>query len=332
MSVREVQLVVDSVRSGSFRSRDVEEVQAFYTENMGVRASVAASPDPLTIDFVAHWMRLGPLGILEHTRMPAIVLHSRYSPYGVGFATEGALLMEQDRTRVITSPTRAVVHRPDAGPFLTRACVPSLVYLLAVDRPALEAHLEDLLDRPIRGPIRLAPTLDLTGPGHSWLQLVHMFTDALTDPESMIRNPVVAAPLVHALLSGLLKVSDHPYRGELDHPPARCHPRQVKHALEAIHTHPEQPHTPATLAGLTGVSVRSLQDSFHRYVGASPMNYLRHVRLDRVHEDLRRGQASTVAEAAHRWGFTHLGRFAAAYQRRYGATPSATLRTVRPQE
>jgi AraC-like DNA-binding protein len=34
----------------------------------------------------------------------------------------------------------------------------------------------------------------------------------------------------------------------------------------------------------------------------------------------------SVAEVAARWGFSHLGRFAAAYRKRYGESPSHTLR------
>ena len=323
--------MVDSVRWRSFRSRDVEEVQAFYADQVGVRASVSPSAGgPVVIDFTARWMGLGPVKMLEHTRVPALVVHSTYPSYGVGLATVGAVLLEQHGTRVVSSPTRAVVHQPGAGPLLTQVWVPSRVQLLTIDRAALEAHLEGLLDHPIRGPIHLAPTLELTGPGRTWLELFRMFSGALRDADSLIHQPVVAGPLTEALLSGLLKAGDHNYREALDRPAAPCHPRHVKHALDAIHADPGYPHTPATLAQLTGVSVRTLQESFRRHIGASPMSYVRHVRLARVHEDLRDGRASTVAEAAHHWGFLHLGRFAAAYQRRYGAPPSSTLRTVLP--
>jgi AraC-like DNA-binding protein len=34
----------------------------------------------------------------------------------------------------------------------------------------------------------------------------------------------------------------------------------------------------------------------------------------------------TVADVAFRWGFNHLGRFAAFYRTRYGVPPSRTLR------
>jgi transcriptional regulator GlxA family with amidase domain len=74
--------------------------------------------------------------------------------------------------------------------------------------------------------------------------------------------------------------------------------------------------------------VRSLQEGFRQHVGVSPMAYLRRVRLEHAHAELsepRDGQRS-VAAVAHRWGFGHLGRFAAAYRERYGVSPSDTLR------
>jgi transcriptional regulator GlxA family with amidase domain len=64
-------------------------------------------------------------------------------------------------------------------------------------------------------------------------------------------------------------------------------------------------------------------------VGVSPREYIRWVRLDRVHGDLAAGAGGTVAEIAFRWGFTHVPRFAGAYRERYGVPPSATLRAGR---
>jgi transcriptional regulator GlxA family with amidase domain len=74
---------------------------------------------------------------------------------------------------------------------------------------------------------------------------------------------------------------------------------------------------------VAGVSARRLQEAFREHLGTTPMEYLRSVRLDRVHAELRCG-AGGVTETAHRWGFTHLGRFAAAYRERFGVLPSET--------
>jgi transcriptional regulator GlxA family with amidase domain len=68
-----------------------------------------------------------------------------------------------------------------------------------------------------------------------------------------------------------------------------------------------------------------------RYVGGSPTAHLRRVRLDRVRAELSAARpGTTVSDVAYRWGFTHLGRFAGAYAKRFGEPPSTTLRYGSP--
>jgi AraC-like DNA-binding protein len=197
-----------------------------------------------------------------------------------------------------------------------------------------------MLDTPVGSPILLRRRLDQThGPGRTWTNMVRVLAaDVLDENRGLTQNPLLAEPLQEMLLRGLLLASDHPYRDRLATPggpyPA---PRAIRQATEVMHSHPERPITIAKLADITGVSERALQAGFQRYVGISPVAYLRHVRLDRAHEELRHADPdqTTVADVAHRWGFTHLGRFAGYYRARYGVSPSQTLnastgpRTVR---
>ena len=66
-------------------------------------------------------------------------------------------------------------------------------------------------------------------------------------------------------------------------------------------------------------------------MGASPMTYLRDVRLRRAHQSLLASDPSTatVRDIAFRWGFTNAGRFTAAHTARYGEPPRITLRRSR---
>ena len=75
------------------------------------------------------------------------------------------------------------------------------------------------------------------------------------------------------------------------------------------------------------ISVRSLQEGFRSHLGVSPTEYLRVIRLRRAHESLLESDHTevTVASIAYHWGFTNLGRFAAAHAQRYGELPSETL-------
>ena len=81
------------------------------------------------------------------------------------------------------------------------------------------------------------------------------------------------------------------------------------------------------VAEAAGVSLRALQTAFQRLRGCSPRAALGEIRLLAARERLSNpASAGTVSDVAMDCGFTHLGRFSAAYRDRFGETPSTTLR------
>jgi TolB-like protein/methylphosphotriester-DNA--protein-cysteine methyltransferase len=75
---------------------------------------------------------------------------------------------------------------------------------------------------------------------------------------------------------------------------------------------------------------RSLEKRFRRFLGRSPVQLLHDLRFDLARKELLRAEPEArVTDIAMRCGFHHLGRFAAAYAKRYGEAPSATLRQAR---
>ncbi|MDT0182797.1 helix-turn-helix transcriptional regulator [Microbacterium sp. ARD31] len=79
------------------------------------------------------------------------------------------------------------------------------------------------------------------------------------------------------------------------------------------------------LARACRVTPRALQYAFRRHLGCTPMAYLRRLRLDLARQELRDGAASTVGDAAARYGFFNPGRFAAGYREAFDENPSDTL-------
>ncbi|MCA0869983.1 helix-turn-helix domain-containing protein [Seohaeicola saemankumensis] len=79
-----------------------------------------------------------------------------------------------------------------------------------------------------------------------------------------------------------------------------------------------------------GISLRALHYAFADATGMTPANWLRRIRLNRVHTDLKTSSPSDgrVKTIAARHGFVHLGHFAAQYRTLFGCTPSETLNAV----
>jgi two-component system CheB/CheR fusion protein len=106
-------------------------------------------------------------------------------------------------------------------------------------------------------------------------------------------------------------------------------PQPLRRALAFIDDHAAEPITLSDIAVASRLSPRGLQAAFRRHLDTTPLAYLRSVRMERAHHDLQSagpGEGVSVATLAAKWGFTHLGRFAIEYRRRFRVHPSHTLR------
>jgi len=309
-------------------STDLDQVRSalnrFYYP---VAVTAPNGSDGVTLDLQV--IQLGPLTIGELSfGTPAAVMAAEVEGYHVTVPTVGNVVTWQAGYEVTADPDTAAVFRP-GNPIYTLHAAHSSELDIKIEQPALEAELAALLGHPVDSPIDLPPTMSLTsGPGRSWGRLVRLLRDELDHPRSLIRHPLIADQLRHSVLCGLLLCLPHRYHDELMAPVRPGPPRAIRRVLDTIHDEPERAFGVADLAQVAGMSVRSLQEGFRRYVGCAPMAYVQRVRLGRAHEALQRAdpQRVTVSTVAHRWGFAHLGRFASAYRKRFGVSPSETLR------
>jgi AraC-like DNA-binding protein len=104
--------------------------------------------------------------------------------------------------------------------------------------------------------------------------------------------------------------------------------RSLRRAVAFIDENLERNIGVADIARAIHVTPRTVQLMFRRHLGTTPTGYLRRVRLDQVHHDLRSADpaSATVSEIAARWGFAHAGRFSALYRQAHGCAPNVTLR------
>jgi AraC-like DNA-binding protein len=203
------------------------------------------------------------------------------------------------------------------------------ILLLKMARHAVEDALGDALGRQATSQPDFAPLLPVhTAPAQSWLNMLGLFAEQFFHPDGLIHQPLVGMPFVDSLMRGFLWAAEHSHREALMGQDCSTTPRAIRTAIDVIEAEAHLPLTLSSIAARSQVSVRSLQQGFKRHLGLSPMSYLREVRLRRAHQTLLVSDPSvvTVASVAFDWGFTNLGRFAAAHAGRYNEPPAKTLR------
>jgi AraC-like DNA-binding protein len=232
--------------------------------------------------------------------------------------------------RALVGRTSPAVYQPGGGPFSGRWSAGYRALCVRMDAPALECALSRLIGDHGSSRVRFDPAMDTSdGHGRGWADLLYSVNRQLTSgPDNLLTQPLVAAPLAESVVNGFLLAATHSLTGALAVSVAAARPAAVRTAIDVIEADPQAPLTLSVLAEHCGVGARALQKAFQQHLGMSPMEYLRDVRLRRAHEELRAADpyVDSVASVARRWGFAHLGRFAAAHEAKFGQKPLSTLR------
>lgn len=97
---------------------------------------------------------------------------------------------------------------------------------------------------------------------------------------------------------------------------------QLAPALEVMQNETRTALTNAELASLVGLSVSAFERQFRLHLHTSPMQFHRKLRLARVAAALIQSP-NTIAEIAHRFGFSDQAHLSRQFKDMYGSTPSS---------
>jgi len=203
-------------------------------------------------------------------------------------------------------------------------------FVVYLSRTSVEEKMTELTGKVPATPIRFDVPMHLKRDSvRGWCELVEILRkDA--DADNVTLHPTVRRQIEDTIIIGLLSVQSHNFSGSMfGHATPPC-PRTIQRAIQLCEQSPEGIANVSEMAAHVGISIRSLQAGFKRYVGMTPMQYLRDVRLRRVREEIQAQTAPdrSISEIAYSWGFTHLGRFAAEYRRRFDESPSQSKRAI----
>ncbi len=202
---------------------------------------------------------------------------------------------------------------------------------LRIRESAIVREMENCLGHPSGAPLRFKHGMDMrTAFGQEFRQeairLCHL---ANGNYSSDLQHSLAVQQKEKNLVSILIYGHRHNY-DRLLHRQSSAALWQVRAVEEFVSAHADEPLSLGDLCRIAGVSARTLQFSFNKHRGCSPTQFWRATRLDRARfEILSLEEPKSITEIATKWGFLHLGRFAAEYAKRFGETPSATLRRTK---
>ena len=103
----------------------------------------------------------------------------------------------------------------------------------------------------------------------------------------------------------------------------------MSRAMGILGDHNQFPINIEALCTMVGASWATLQRAFVQEFGVTPSSYIKSRRLAAVQSELiKKGPKALISDVANRWGFWHMGGFAADYRKQFGELPSETLRRL----
>jgi AraC-like DNA-binding protein len=223
-------------------------------------------------------------------------------------------------------PGQVAIFRPGAETF---AFTGGPVRWAALQIP--EPLWQRLADEFDAGQAQRGGNMQMVAPAPAtWRHLHQALRDAialLRDYPRLAEMPQIRRILRLSLVQAFAGAALHGERGAVTSVPGFLRGRVVKAAEDYLRAHPDMLllHV-SDLCEAAAVSERTLRNAFNEAYGMGPMRYLRIRRLNQVRRLLLnpRPVIASVTEAAMRFEFFDLGRFARDYRGLFGEKPSET--------
>ena len=274
------------------------------------------------------------VGLTRYGARAAVQAGTRHVDYWILIPVRGWLATTVRGQEFLCDPWRGFVFSyPSMGPSRVEVDAGGARLTVMLLRTGIERQLAALLGRPpdteFTPPVQFAPAIDLaTGYGRNIARYTYVaHTDFARGHLLPAHQAIAGSAFEQFIICELLLWHQHNYSQALHGPAPAILPRDVRRAIDYIQAHLHDPVTLTDIITAAGVPGRTLVKHFEDHRGMSPMRYLREARFDKVREALQRADAqASVTGIATCLGFSHMGRFAVEYRRRFGERPSDTLR------
>ena len=156
--------------------------------------------------------------------------------------------------------------------------------------------------------------------------LYDKYFEGVHNDNTLVDSPVYQECLQEEFISAILDILSSETKDDNINPKEALVVKweQLETYIEA---HKDDPIKVSKLSQAVGINERSLYRLFNERYGVTPKSYLNKLRLNGVHHDLKHVNINEakVNKIANRWGYWHMGQFAADYRELFNELPSETL-------
>jgi AraC-like DNA-binding protein len=203
--------------------------------------------------------------------------------------------------------------------------------MIQVEKQAMMAVARAELGLPSNAPVQFMGANNLkTENGRAFLGILnYLMQDCERGEVPLGGESLLARQLERTLLVGLLQTQNHSLSDGICQTSGPI-PRVLRVAESFMRENLRVPIMIEDIAQAVGTSERALQAAFRARYKRPPMTVLRDLRLEMALQELSNPTSETrVTDVATDLGFYHLGRFSEIYRKKFGCSPSETLRYAR---
>jgi len=309
---------------------DMAGAQAWMEEVCGPHSLESAQPERVSFRYSARVFRsyATKLGTLEYGADVRIGVagSEQLNSYSLSLPIAGEQELIYLGRRIPSSRSTGVIISPFHNQELSIAgdCKKLSV---VIPRVTMRLALEEILKRPVEIPLNFDPLMDAQiGASASWWRLINHFVSEQEAGGAMFDQTLFSRGIEASLVRGLILAQKNNYTDEIHQCLIGKLPSFLLKAKDFIYANAREDIRLEDIEHAAGVSRFKLFDGFRKYMGMSPMAYLKKLRLAEVRKQLLDGGRGTnISTVATEWGFNHLGRFASEYKKLFNEIPSATV-------
>jgi AraC-like DNA-binding protein len=309
------------------RTQDMDAAQAFL-HSKGFEIDVARR-DLSGIDMCINCAVLADVsvGYLQNG-VPAVTRSlTGLEDYQVMLPISDAMEARIGGQTVLCGPHRAAVSSPRHD-YRAKTGGLGARFRICIAERAVREQLTALLGEVPARHLEFTRTIEMTaGFGNQFARYVLAAANDFEHTNAMGASAIATTSFEQFIICELLLRHAHNYSEALMRLERAIASRDVKRAIDYMHANVDAPVTIGDISLTAGVAGRTLFKHFRDARGVSPMQYLRNLRFEKARQQLLNGEAGmSVTDIAIRWGFGHLGRFAVEYRKRFGESPSETVK------